>query len=85
MQPPDRGDRLVVVVRRGVRRQRALVERDDAMNGRRKAVLLGFLDVLPLIEEIEGQRMGIALGLLQGRNPAEHETQARHALNAFVG
>ncbi len=69
----------------GVEFRQSLMEGDDDMDRRREAVLAGLDEIAPLVVQVEHQRCRVALGFFQHRLAADHETQTRHAFDAFVG
>ena len=62
-----------------------LMEGDDDVDRRREAVLAGLLEIAALVEQVERQRRGVALGRGERFAPADDEAQARHAFEALVG
>src|SRR5262249_55479201 len=62
-----------------------LTKRRDHMGWRGEAVLLAGKEGLPLREEVEHERRGIALSLFERLPTADDECQPRHPLEALVG
>ena len=60
-------------------------QRGDDMRRRREAPLPGLLQILPLVEEVERERLAVAPGLLESGPAGDHEAHARHSLEALPG
>jgi hypothetical protein len=55
------------------------------MGGRGEAPLRRLLHIGPLVVQVHGERVGVALAVLEDRLPRDDEAHPRNALDAFSG